>query len=304
MIDETNPDWFDFPTRKALADSIVIDIDDFCDDKFNDGFRRHLGGSTIGQECSYQSWLQFRWAAPEIVDEGCPSHTKGQMRRLHQRGHKFEPELWEYLRGTGWQVWDLDPATGRQFTVSTVEGHAGGSCDAVLRMPEKYRFPYALLGEVKTHNRRSFGELTKHGMAIAKPEHWSQMNFYGFLLNLEWGAYFAVNKDNDKLHIEIVQLDRTLGEILVSKAHEIVTATPQAPPLKVTMHPTDMKCKFCSFKAQCHHGDEVAVNCRSCRFSMPVANKKWWCYNPMVNRELTDDEIRTGCPMHESITKQ
>lgn len=302
MIDETNIDWYDYATREALAETMVTDIDEFCDSHYEDGFRNHLGGSVIGQPCSYQSWLAFRWAAKEKVSEGCPSHTNGQMRRLHQRGHRFEPELWEYLRGAGWQIWDINPDTGKQYTVSTCEGHAGGSCDSVLKLPERYRFPFPALGEVKTHNRKSFAKLEKEGVIVAKPEHWSQMNFYGYGLNLDWAVYFAVNKDNDKIHIELLQLDKTLGEIMYAKAHEIVTATPAAPPLKVTMHPTDTRCRFCSFKDQCHHNDPVEINCRSCKHAMPVANGKWWCFNPMINQEIGQDLIAKGCPQHEGIT--
>jgi hypothetical protein len=64
------------------------------------------------------------------------------------------------LRAAGVQVLDKDPETGRQWSVSAVRGHFGGSMDAtaigVLEAPKTWH-----LVEFKTHGNKSFGELKK-----------------------------------------------------------------------------------------------------------------------------------------------
>lgn len=94
---------------KQLAKRIKDDIDDWCIDTFDDGFRWHLGGSVIGQECSRAAWYSYRWAGKMKFAGKTPEEVRsnhGRMQRLFQRGHLEEFRFVEYLRGTGWTVYD------------------------------------------------------------------------------------------------------------------------------------------------------------------------------------------------------
>lgn len=84
-----------------LSKEIIKDIDAWSCDTYDDGHRNHLGASLIGHDCNRYLWYVFNW---------CLAGTfGGRMQRLFQRGHREEAEFIKYLRGIGFEVWDLEP---------------------------------------------------------------------------------------------------------------------------------------------------------------------------------------------------
>jgi hypothetical protein len=103
-------------------------------------------------------------------------------------------------------VLDLDPETGRQWQVVAHGGHFGGSLDAVaIGLKEAPKTWHVV--EFKTHSAKSFRELVAKGVALAKPQHWAQMQIYMHLTGITRALYVAVCKDTDDLHIERVRAD-------------------------------------------------------------------------------------------------
>ena len=98
-------------------------------------------------------------------------------------------------------VLDADPETGRQWQVTALGGHFGGSLDAVaialLEAPKTWH-----VVEFKTHSAKSFAMLKKEGVERGKPQHWAQMQVYMHLTGITRAMHVAVCKDTDEIHIE------------------------------------------------------------------------------------------------------
>jgi len=247
--------------------------------------RPHLGASLIGRPCERELWYSFRWATSKKFP--------GRILRLFKRGQREEPAFIEELRGIGVEILDRDPETGGQFNFRAVRDHFGGSCDGIGRgFPEAPK-SWAIV-EFKTHNADSFKDLAKLGVASAKPEHFSQMQIYMGLAELERALYLAVNKNTDELHSEWVHFERDHFELMIKKAERIIDA--EVPPLRVHNDPAWWACKMCDQHAVCH-GDKVPQkNCRTCVHATPVDDGQWGCQHH--ERLITIEEQRVGCRQH------
>jgi hypothetical protein len=241
--------------------------------------RTHLGISEIGKPCSRQLYYKFHWVAFE-------KHS-GRMQRLFKRGHREEERFINYLEGMGCKVYRLD-ADGKQFKVSGVMGHYGGSCDGVVITPW-FENPFLL--EMKTHNTKSFVEYINKGLIKSKPAHYDQMNGYGFKMEIQYGLYWPENKNDDDIQVTPIKLDWKRGEQLERKAEEIITA--KQPPSKISENPDYFECQYCFAKGVCHYGAELAKNCRSCRMSSAVERAEWFCSR--YGENIPKSVIAVGC---------
>ena len=244
--------------------------------------RRHLGASEIGEECERMLVYKFRWINAEIFVP--------RMLRLFERGHLEELRLIRWLRWKGWTVDDVDPATGEQFKLASVNGHFGGGLDGFL----SHRVDlgsYKFLLEFKTIATGPFGQLAKEGVKSFRPKHWAQMCTYGFAYELSKVAYLTVNKNDDDIAVKVIDLDHDHGKAMYDKASRVIGAS-RLPP-RISENPAFFKCKFCTFSDNCHKEEQHAVNCRSCTNAIPVENKKWAC--KFHNAIIPDDVIKTGC---------
>jgi hypothetical protein len=270
--------------RKALAAQISADIDEFCRVTYDDGHRRHLGASLIGHECARYLWYVFRWVEAAAFS--------GRMMRLFNRGHETEARFVYWLRGIGFEVWDVDPATNEQFRIHGVSGHFGGGLDGILRMPAAYQFQEPLLLEMKTSKTGpAFQKLVEQGVKIAKPQHFKQMSSYGRKYGFKYALYLCIDKNDDTIHVEIVELDWTLGADLEQRAADIIVS--KLPPPRVNESPAYFLCKLCDRHDVCHKGAPYQRNCRSCDFAQPVENGQWFCGK--WNNIIPEDFIPVGC---------
>ena len=223
--------------------------------------RPHLGASLIGHACDRFLWLTFRWAGAE--------HFDGRMLRLFDTGKREESRVYEELRGIGCEVHADDG--GAQFRVSTLGGHFGGSMDGVVRgVPEAPAAWHVL--EVKTHSDKLFAELLKKKVRGAKPMHWTQMQTYMHLAEIDRALYYAVNKNTDDLYIERIERDPAEGARIVARAQRIIESP--TPPAKLSEDPAWFECKWCCFHGQCHGAEVPEVNCRACVHATPVTTQK------------------------------
>lgn len=254
-------------------------------DAQDDAPRPHLGCSVLGKECKRALWYSFRWASAKQFD--------GRMKRLFNTGHREEVRFLEELRGIGAEVYDKDPDTKQQHRFAAVNGHLGGSCDAIGRgLPEAPK-TWAII-EFKTHGEKSFKELVAKGVQEHKPEHYAQMILYMGLAELERALYLAVNKNTDELWSEWVHFDKKLFNDLLAKAQQIIDA--DEPPPRINDNPAWYLCKFCDHYDVCHTEQVAQKNCRTCVHASPVADAKWSCASQQ--RLLSYDEQRLGCRSH------
>jgi hypothetical protein len=269
-----------------ISDSILKAIDDYCQKTYDDGHRTHLGASIIGDKCKAKLWFTFRWVY----------HFKhsGQKERLFNTGHKEEERIIEWLRGSGFTVYNIDPKTNKQFRISGVNGHYGGSMDGIVFISDLGE----CLLECKTNKDGSdFNNLFENGFKTEKEKHWAQVCSYGEKWNLKHVVYINKNKNNDKLYVEVAILDENLGKQMEIKAKEIIYA--KARPQRIAETPAYFECKYCDYIDVCHKGKAAEKNCRSCKFSEPVENAEWKCnkYNSVLPKEF----IPKGCDLWEGI---
>lgn len=322
-------------TLKKIADQLAIDVDNYCDKKWADEERRHLGFSLIGDECQRKLWYGFRWAGQQ--------KPSPRVKRLFNRGHLEEERFVDYLRGIGCEVYpfdnsyrlinethtnnykvmqnpdlsdsvlwqdvsddfqhikkanDLGITYPVQWKVSAVNGHCGGSLDGLGYLPKHYGINEQILFEFKTHNEKSFNALKKDGMMISKPLHYAQCCGYGYLKNINYVCYVAVCKNDDELYFEILPLNHKTGEMMVWKADRIIRS--QEPPPKLQENPTFWKCKsLCGYYYLCFGKGNIEKNCRSCKHAVPIENKQWGCTKH--NQILTDEIIKQEWECWESI---
>jgi hypothetical protein len=199
----------------------------------------------------------------------------GRMLRLFNRGHKEEFRFVEWLNGIGANVREIAP-DGKQFRINGVHGHYGGSLDGKIVLPERYNLPVDFLLEMKTHNDKSFKKLVKDGVRQSKPMHYNQMCNYGAADGHSYAIYLAINKNDDGLYVEVVELDLALGKRNNEERARAAIGATELPP-KIAATEAYESCKFCSMAGICHRGEPVDVNCRSCANSSPVEDGQWYC---------------------------
>lgn len=265
----------------GLANLTRDRIDRVSVEMFADEHRHHLGASVIGHDCEAYIWYAFRWARREIFS--------GRMLRLFNRGHLEEQRCIAFLRAAGFTVLEADPQSGRQFRIASADGHYGGSTDSLGSSPFP-QFPERLVFEFKTHNDKSFKNLVNKKLIVAKPRHYAQMCSYGKAFQIEYGLYYAVNKNDDEIHIEIVKLDWGMADDVHRKADRIIHS--KVRPTKIAMQPTYYECKTCPFQGPCHYGELIERNCRSCENAEPIDGGQWNCARYGV---IPKEFLAVGC---------
>jgi hypothetical protein len=252
-----------------------------------DSRRAHLGGSLINDDCERKLWYIFRWTKR--------IYHNGRLLMLFSRGHEEEPRLINHLRKAGITVFEIDNETGEQFEYSACGGHFGCSLDGVAKgILEAPKTPHLL--EFKTHNDKSFKELTDKGVEKAKPLHFGQMQAYMYLSGLTRAFYMAVNKNDDSIYTERLKIDKLFGKKLLERALRVITA--DRPPERMTNKPDFYKCKFCDYQDQCHYDQVSEVNCRTCVHSTAEVDgqARWSC--ALYSIDISEENQRRGCESH------
>lgn len=262
-----------------------------------EGNRPHLGASLIGHACERYLWMTFRW-----VDS---KKFPGRMLRLFKAGNDFEPRIVAELRRIGVEVHDVDP-TGRQWRVSSIGGHFGGSMDGAARGFAEAPKTWCVT-EFKTHNAKSFAGLVKEGVQKSKPQHYAQMTIYMGETGMDRAMYIAENKDTSELYCEWIHFDQVEYAKLKARAERVIRAA--EPPLKISEDPSWYVCKMCDFHDHCHGEAAPAVNCRTCAHATPVTGEgaeggQWHCEKieeANCDENIDDATMRTGCKDHRYI---
>lgn len=262
--------------RTALA------IYESYEKKHKGGFRPHLGASLIGHHCNRYLWLTFRFARE--------TSFPGRLLRLFDTGHREEERIVSDLEAIGCEVYSVDPSTGRQFNYSTLGGHFGGSMDAAVRgLPEAPDTWH--VAEFKTHNQKSFDDLTKNGVEKSKPQHFAQMQVYMGFTGMTRAVYIAVNKNTDEIYTERVRYDAKTFKALVDRAERVIFS--KTPLEKISNDPAWYQCKWCDYQSICHGTATPNVTCRSCTHSTPVQDGQWSC--------AISQPMQPGCQEHRYI---
>lgn len=190
----------------------------------------------------------------------------------------------------------------KQYRIQAVRGHFGGSKDgrinkALEEFTKELGFELPpMLAEFKTNGTGAgFNKLKSDGVKIAKPQHYNQMCTYGAFYQYRYAIYMCINKNDDALYIEIVELDWNFAADNVRKAETIIDA--RTPPQKISANPAYLTCKICPALGVCHNSMTYAISCRSCAMSKPVDNAEWFC--EQWNAIIPKDAIKAACAAYK-----
>lgn len=254
---------------------------------------RSISVSTLAEECSRKLFYDFRWCSPA-------EKINGRTLRIFETGN-IEEERWvENLRMIGCDVVDKepDPRTGhmKQIMVEACDGHVRGYLDSeILGLPEAPKTIH--VGEIKSHNLKSFTALKKDGVQKSKPLHYGQIQTYMHQRGRDRGIYLAVCKDTDELYTERLHLDVEYCLRLLARAQRIIDG--HEPPAKLHENPDSkmaFACGWCKHKPVCHEAARSRANCRTCIYSSPEAGGTWSCSR--WAKPLSIEEQTNGCPAH------
>lgn len=212
--------------------------------------RAYLGASRLGAAC--ERALQYEHAdAP--VDHG--RDTGGRMLRIFERGHVVEDCMVAWLRAAGFDL-RTRKANGEQFGFSALDGRLQGHVDGVIVAgPDLGQgFGYPALWENKCLGVKSWRDLEKHRLAVAKPVYAAQVALYQAYLELhEHPALFtAVNADTMEIYAEFVPFDARLAQRMSDRAVKVITATEAGELLPRSFsEPTHFECRMCPWQDRC-----------------------------------------------------
>lgn len=209
--------------------------------------RTYLGASRLGTAC--ERALQFEYAqAP--VDPG--REFDGRMLRIFERGHVMEDCMVQWLRSAGFDLRTRD-RSGNQFGFSVADGRLQGHVDGVIvGGPEGFGYP--CLWESKCLGGKSWRELEKHKLAVAKPVYAAQVALYQAYLDLhEQPALFtALNADTMEVYAELVPFDAGLAQRMSDRGVKVIAATKAGDLLpRAFTDSTHFECKFCAWAERC-----------------------------------------------------
>jgi len=209
--------------------------------------RDYLGASRLGVAC--ERALQFEYAkAP--VDHG--RDAEGRMLRIFKRGHVMEDCMVAWLRDADFDL-RTRKADGEQFGFSVADGRLQGHIDGVI-VGGPDGFAYPALWENKCLGSKSWRELEKNRLAVAKPVYAAQVAIYQAYLELhEHPAIFtALNADTMEIYTELVPFDAALAQRMSDRAVKVITATESGELLPRAFNdPTHFECRMCVWQDRC-----------------------------------------------------
>lgn len=282
--------------RRILGQVMPHITDAYAEAK--DSYRTHLGASVLGGKCARAAAYGWRWALrkkPRGKKHEPAKKAESRMLRLWNRGHMEEGRFIAMLLACGVSVYQQD-AEGKQYKISNYGGHFSGSGDGILVGVPDLPAGVPCLAEFKTHGDKSFEELKDNGVAVAKHEHYVQMQEYMHHMGLLYALYVAVNKNTDELYAEIVSYDRPVAETFLERAKAIIFE--QELPKRINgASPGFFHCKYmCDYPDVCFSTVKPDRNCRTCQHGFAMPDGTWQC---AMRGETLDKEAQLrGCDQY------
>jgi len=244
-----------------------------------------LGASSIGNECRRALWYSWRGFNHEVFE--------GRILRLFGTGHQQEARIIADMRQAGAEIWDKDEETGKQYRWLDETGHFICKPDGVIRWAPYMNNAHIL--EVKSHNDKSYVDLVKNGVRVSKPDHNWQMQSGMYFSGLHAALYVGINKNDEQLHLEIVERDEVLIRRLYETKESVIKAT--IPPARISENQSLYSCQWCPHLEVCAGREGPLINCRTCVHSKPIEDGEWAC---MKHGTVLDHAAQLkGCEDHE-----
>ena len=238
----------DFNSSSSISGQVMALVDAGLQEaRDRETERQYLGASRLGASC--ERALQYEYAkAP--VDYG--RETSGRILRIFERGHVIEDCMVTWLRAAGFDL-RTRKTNGEQFGFTAANGRLQGHVDGVIvGGPEGFAYP--ALWENKCLGSKSWRDLEKNRLAVAKPVYAAQVALYQAYLELhENPAIFtAVNADTMEIYTELVPFDGALAQRMSDRAAKVITATEAGELLPRSFtDQTHFECRMCAWQDRC-----------------------------------------------------
>jgi hypothetical protein len=216
--------------------------------------RDYLGASRLGVSCNRA--LQFEYTDTSKDED---QNFTGRTLKIFQAGHVFEELIIKWLRQAGIDLINNKP-NGDQFGFAVADDKVKGHIDGVIiSAPEDLGFAFPMLFECKSLNNKSWKEIEKKGLAIAKPIYAAQIAIYQAYMESEIegicnnpALFAAINKDTAEIHFELIPFDQELAQKMSDKAVMILRATEAHELLpRIANDSSYFECKFCPWQKRC-----------------------------------------------------
>lgn len=246
--------------------------------------RPHLGGSIIGSKCTRYVAYHFWWTYK--------SKHEARVERIFRLGDAIESQIVNALES-------IDIAVKTQVPVPSDNGHAGGTADGILTNVPGFDEP--ILFEAKSMNHQNYLDVQKNGVQKSKPVYYSQMQMYMGRLNLAFGLYVAMNKNNSELYLEMLPFDTIHYTELVDKEMSVLTMENINQFPRISTFSNWHECKWCNAQGTCHHNELVEENCRTCEYVEIQEDGEWVCLQSQCL--LSTEAQVTGCGLYKLGSK-
>lgn len=252
-----------------MLDVPAIEIDRAYEADPPDWLSRTISAGVIGHPC--EAFLAYTLRSfPEVP-------VPPRVKRVFKVGHVIERLVIEDLRKAGYNVWDKDGLTGKQFTYLAYGGHVKAKADGLIEM----RDGKTRLLEIKSMNNANWSKFAKFGVRVSHPRYYWQAQLEMGLACIHELLLVAYNKDTSSYHSEIVKFDAfdyaaanvKIETVLGNRARKVATSE------------ADWRCKECSKRDVCWGGRLPEPACHNCAHAVPNLSGGWHCGKH--NREAT-----------------
>lgn len=250
-----------------------------------------LGFSNIGNEDERHLWLDFRWCLP-------PKEIDASKKRTFRSGQQIEANVISDMKHAQFNVYDVDPNTGRQFEYNFHGGHFKGFVDCVVTgLPDNDK-PVAF--EIKSAKQTEFNKFKKHGVREWQPKYYTQANCAAAASQTEVSAVFVESKNDGARHVEYIPFDNFHWQSTLAKAARIIQGRSLPPsPFKDDDHRINNF--FTDEQRRIYLKQGLPpVSCRNCHYAQPIIDEsidaKWGCSRH--SKFLSHNEQKTACDDH------
>lgn len=208
--------------------------------------RKYLGASRLGEPCGRRLAYEITHTPP---DDG--HDLDGAMLRVFEAGHRFEALSIEWLRAAGFDL-RTQRRDGSQFGFTAAGGKLRGHIDGVIVAGPDIGVPWPALWEHKALNAKSWNDIVKRGLRIAKPVYFAQVQIYMAYMEIGVTLFSTLNKDSQALHHEVVSFEPAEAQALSDKAVDILRAveTGELPP-RIAAASDYYLCRSCPYARRC-----------------------------------------------------
>jgi hypothetical protein len=208
--------------------------------------RDYLGASRLGEPCCRRLAYEITHTPP---DDG--RDLDGAMLRVFEAGHRFEALSIEWLCAAGFDL-RTQRRDGSQFGFTAAGGKLRGHIDGVIVAGPDIGVPWPALWEHKALNAKSWNDIVKRGLRVAKPLYFAQVQIYMAYMEIGATLFSALNKDSQALHHEVIAFEPAEAQALSDKAVDILRAveTGELPP-RIAAASDYYLCRFCPYARRC-----------------------------------------------------